>query len=66
VLEKDDAGCLAPGLPAAVDAVDGLSSAVQFNVVEFHTWNSTTRRIDEPDRVVFDLHPGESDYSTAR
>jgi bifunctional non-homologous end joining protein LigD len=29
------------------------------NVVEFHTWNSTTRHIDQPDRMVFDLDPGE-------
>jgi bifunctional non-homologous end joining protein LigD len=29
------------------------------NVVEFHTWNSTVRRIDKPDRVIFDLDPGE-------
>ncbi|MDQ6638675.1 MAG: ATP-dependent DNA ligase, partial [Pseudomonadota bacterium] len=31
----------------------------QMNTVEFHTWNSTTRRIDRPDRVIFDLDPGE-------
>ena len=29
------------------------------NVVEFHTWNSTTKKIDQPDRIVFDLDPGE-------
>ena len=29
------------------------------NTVELHTWNSTARRIDQPDRVVFDLDPGE-------
>jgi bifunctional non-homologous end joining protein LigD len=29
------------------------------NVVEFHTWNSTVRRLDKPDRVIFDLDPGE-------
>ena len=29
------------------------------NVVEFHTWNSTTQHIDQPDRVIFDLDPGE-------
>jgi bifunctional non-homologous end joining protein LigD len=43
----------------AVDSIDGLISAAQLNVVEFHTWNSTTKRIDDPDRVVFDLDPGE-------
>jgi bifunctional non-homologous end joining protein LigD len=29
------------------------------NAVEFHTWNSTVRRLDKPDRVIFDLDPGE-------
>lgn len=43
----------------AVDSVDGLISAAQLNVVEFHTWNSTTKRVDDPDRVIFDLDPGE-------
>lgn len=42
-----------------VDTVDALMSAAQMNVVEFHTWNSTVLRIDQPDRVVFDLDPGE-------
>ena len=27
--------------------------------IEFHTWNSTVKKIDQPDRVVFDLDPGE-------
>ena len=43
----------------SVDSVEGLISAAQLNVVEFHTWNSTTKRIDQPDRVIFDLDPGE-------
>jgi bifunctional non-homologous end joining protein LigD len=42
-----------------VDTVDALMAAAQMNVVEFHTWNSTIRRIDKPDRVIFDLDPGE-------
>ncbi|CAB3805571.1 Multifunctional non-homologous end joining protein LigD [Pararobbsia alpina] len=42
-----------------VDTVDALMSAAQMNVVEFHTWNSTVRRLDRPDRVIFDLDPGE-------
>lgn len=37
----------------------GLMSAAQMNVVEFHTWNATTRAMDRPDRMVFDLDPGE-------
>lgn len=42
-----------------VDTMDALMAAAQMNVVEFHTWNSTVRRIDKPDRVIFDLDPGE-------
>lgn len=29
------------------------------NVIEFHTWNSTTRTINKPARVIFDIDPGE-------
>ncbi|MGE8160375.1 DNA ligase D [Paraburkholderia sp. NPDC080076] len=42
-----------------IDTLDALMSAAQMNVVEFHTWNSTVLRIDQPDRVIFDLDPGE-------
>ncbi|WP_341318021.1 DNA ligase D [Paraburkholderia sp. IMGN_8] len=42
-----------------VDTLDALLSAAQMNVVEFHTWNSTVQRLDRPDRVIFDLDPGE-------
>jgi bifunctional non-homologous end joining protein LigD len=43
----------------AVDTVEALVAAAQMNVIEFHTWNSTVQRIDQPDRVIFDLDPGE-------
>ncbi len=42
-----------------VDSADALLAAAQMNTIEFHTWNSTIRQIDKPDRVVFDLDPGE-------
>jgi bifunctional non-homologous end joining protein LigD len=29
------------------------------NAIELHTWNSTSRNIRRPDRVVFDLDPGD-------
>jgi len=41
-----------------IPAQRGLLSAAQMNVVEFHTWNATARRIAQPDRIVFDLDPG--------
>ncbi|SEK56888.1 DNA ligase D [Nitrosovibrio tenuis] len=42
-----------------VSTAEGLLSAVQMNVIEFHTWNATKDKIDKPDRMVFDLDPGE-------
>ncbi|HEV8688706.1 MAG TPA: DNA primase small subunit domain-containing protein, partial [Ideonella sp.] len=42
-----------------VDTPQALLAAAQMNVLEFHTWNSTTKAIDKPDRIVFDLDPGD-------
>ena len=42
-----------------VPGAEALAHAAQMNVIEFHTWNSTTKAIDQPDRIVFDLDPGE-------
>ena len=36
-----------------------LIGAAQMNAIELHTWNSTSRNIRRPDRVVFDLDPGD-------
>jgi bifunctional non-homologous end joining protein LigD len=43
----------------AVDTTEALLAAAQMNTIEFHTWNSTAQEIDRPDRMVFDLDPGE-------
>jgi bifunctional non-homologous end joining protein LigD len=50
-----------PGHPAMVYIArpDGILSAAQMNVVEFHTWNGVRTGIDKPDRMTFDLDPGE-------
>jgi len=56
-----------PGHAALLIADDALAllSAVQMNAVEFHTWNAVVRarskpgRIARPDRLTFDLDPGE-------
>jgi len=57
-------------LPAALDpshpplleitGSDGLLSAAQMNVIEFHTWNGLNTSIMKPDRMTFDLDPGEN------
>jgi bifunctional non-homologous end joining protein LigD len=42
-----------------VPSAKALVSAAQMNVVEFHTWNSVKQKVDKPDRMIFDLDPGE-------
>ncbi len=42
-----------------VTSKEGLLSAAQWNVVEFHTLNSDTPTLARPDRIIFDLDPGE-------
>ena len=37
----------------------GLLSAAQMNVIEFHAWNGVKTLIGKPDRMTFDLDPGE-------
>jgi len=36
-----------------------LRSAVQMNALEFHAWNARSALLHKPDRMVFDLDPGE-------
>ena len=42
-----------------IASAEALAGAAQMNVIELHTWNSTTADIAHPDRVIFDLDPGE-------
>ena len=42
-----------------IDSFTALISAAQMNVVEFHTWNALSRAIEKPDRMTFDLDPGD-------
>jgi bifunctional non-homologous end joining protein LigD len=42
-----------------IDAARGVLSAAQMNMVELHTWNATSNAIGKPDRMTFDLDPGE-------
>ncbi|WP_309683915.1 DNA ligase D [Polaromonas sp.] len=42
-----------------IPSVAALLAAAQVNVIEFHTWNATDRAIRHPDRMTFDLDPGE-------
>jgi bifunctional non-homologous end joining protein LigD len=42
-----------------IEDLDGLLGLVQANVLEIHPWGSRVDHLDRPDRVVFDLDPGE-------
>ena len=44
-----------------VPTAKALIGAAQMNVIEFHTWNALAKKIDQPDRVIFDLDPGEGE-----
>jgi bifunctional non-homologous end joining protein LigD len=42
-----------------VSTAQAVLSAAQMNVVEFHAWNAVKSSIGKPDRMTFDLDPGE-------
>ncbi len=42
-----------------IDDLAGLITLVQAGVIEIHPWGSTLEYLDQPDRLIFDLDPGE-------
>ncbi|MBJ6978065.1 non-homologous end-joining DNA ligase [Luteimonas sp. MC1895] len=42
-----------------VDDIEGVTDLVQMNALEFHPWGSRIEDPELPDRLVFDLDPGE-------
>jgi len=62
VKELDAALWPGHGKMLEVVTAQGLAGAAQMNVIEFHTWNSTARKIDSPNRMIFDLDPGEGTH----
>ena len=40
-----------------IESVQGLLEVVQMGAIEIHPWGSTVKRIDYPDRLIFDLDP---------
>jgi bifunctional non-homologous end joining protein LigD len=42
-----------------LDSLDGLIDLVQAGVLEIHPWGSTFAHLETPDRLIFDLDPGE-------
>jgi bifunctional non-homologous end joining protein LigD len=43
----------------AISNLAGLIDLVQASVVEIHPWGSTVSNLEKPDRLIFDLDPGE-------
>jgi bifunctional non-homologous end joining protein LigD len=41
------------------DSLPALVGLAQMDVLEVHTWNSRFDRLEQPDRIVIDLDPGE-------
>ncbi|MDQ6684575.1 MAG: DNA ligase D, partial [Pseudomonadota bacterium] len=55
------------GATLGIDSVDALIGAAQMNSIELHTCNALAKSIDRPDRIVFDLDPGEgTEWSKVR
>jgi bifunctional non-homologous end joining protein LigD len=42
-----------------VDDIEGVIDLVQMGVVELHPWGAHVDDVDHPDRLIFDLDPGE-------
>jgi bifunctional non-homologous end joining protein LigD len=62
VVKQLDASLLPGHAPLLeVGTKQALVAAAQMNVIEFHTWNALARKFDKPDRIVFDLDPGEGE-----
>ncbi|RYE86856.1 MAG: DNA ligase D, partial [Hyphomicrobiales bacterium] len=43
----------------SVEDAKGYLALAQFGVIEFHAWGTHERHLEKPDRVIFDLDPGE-------
>jgi DNA ligase D len=43
----------------SVEDPTGYLALAQFGIVEFHAWGCTRQDIERPDRITFDLDPGE-------
>jgi bifunctional non-homologous end joining protein LigD len=55
-IEKREGG---EGVRVWVDSLDGLLGLVDMDAVELHPWAATVDDIEHPDRLVFDLDPGD-------
>jgi bifunctional non-homologous end joining protein LigD len=42
-----------------IDSRDALLAMIEAGVIEWHVWNARVEDVEHPDRVVFDIDPGE-------
>ena len=50
-----------------IDDEAGLAANVQMNVLELHIWGSHIDRLEQPDRIIFDIDPDEGlDFGVTR
>jgi bifunctional non-homologous end joining protein LigD len=57
--QVDIAGFEESGAYLYIEDARGLVALVQMGVLEIHPWNARVDRTDRPDRIIFDLDPGE-------
>jgi DNA ligase D len=43
----------------SIEGTKGYLALAQFGVIELHAWGTKRERLEKPDRVVFDLDPGQ-------
>lgn len=48
-----------PATYLVAEDLDGVLELVQLGTLELHTWSTRRDRMDRPDRVIFDLDPGD-------
>ena len=50
-----------------IETLDGLLACVEAKAVELHAWGCRVDQVERPDRIVFDLDPGEGvDFAAVR
>lgn len=54
-IQEDDG----PAEYISINSIEGLITLVQFGVLEMHPWGSRRETLEKPDRLTFDLDPGD-------
>jgi bifunctional non-homologous end joining protein LigD len=62
-VKKEDGGTVVHPVAERPEALRWLANQ---NCVTLHVWQSRRQRLDNPDRLVFDLDPSDSDFAVVR